>query len=45
MGATEPTTYYIALEDLKHQAARAVGVALLEQPLQQIAETLRRQAT
>lgn len=44
-GAIEPTTYYIALEDLKHQAARAVGAALIEQPLRQIAEALKRQAT
>lgn len=40
-GALETVSYYIALEDLRHQADRAVGVAVLEQPIKQIAEVLK----
>lgn len=44
-GPVEQTSYFIALEDLKHQAARAVGTALLEQPLRAIAEALKTRPT
>lgn len=34
----------IALEDLRHQAVRAVGVALLEKPLKRIEEALKKRS-
>jgi hypothetical protein len=40
-GQLDPVEYVIALEDLRHQASRAVGVALLEQPLKRIADALK----
>lgn len=42
-GELDPVEYVIALEDLRHQAARAAGVALLEQPLKRIADALKKQ--
>jgi hypothetical protein len=42
-GRLDPVEYVIALEDLRHQASRAVGVALLEQPLKRIADALKKQ--
>lgn len=41
-GQLDPVEYVIALEDLRHQASRAVGVALLEQPLKRIADALKK---
>lgn len=41
-GQLDPVEYVIALEDLRHQASRAVGVALLEQSLQRIADALKK---
>jgi hypothetical protein len=40
-GQLAPVDYVIALEDLRHQVSRAVGVALLEQPLKPIADALK----
>lgn len=39
-GQLNPVDYVIALEDLRHQASRAAGAALLEQPLRRIADAL-----
>lgn len=33
-------SYVIQMEDLKHQAARAQGLALVEKPLKEISKTL-----
>lgn len=40
-GPLEPLEYVIALEDLKFQAARPSGVAVLEQPLKDIAKAIQ----
>ena len=41
-GPLEPLTYGVALEDLKHQANRAVGVSVLEGPLKDLSKSLKR---
>lgn len=41
-GPLEPLTYSLALEDLKHQADRAVGIYVLERPLRDLNTTLKR---
>ena len=43
-GDLAPTEYVIATEDLRHQADRPVGVAVLESPLRKIADAIERQA-
>jgi hypothetical protein len=42
VGQLDSVDYVIALEDLRHQASRAVGVALLGQPLKRIADALKK---